>query len=63
MSKALRSLQITAKHQDGPFFTVFLPIKKLYPKISRQRSYRFRLIRVPRNTAASKIGNSVISLL
>ena len=30
MSKALRFLQITAQHQDCPFFTVFLTTKSLY---------------------------------
>ena len=34
MSKALRFLQITAEHQDCPFFTVFLTIKKLSQNIS-----------------------------
>ena len=34
MSKALRFLQITAKHQDCPFFTVFLTIKNFIPKYS-----------------------------
>ena len=34
MSKALRFLQITAKHQDCPFFTVFLPMKTLSQNIS-----------------------------
>ena len=33
MSKALRFLQITAKHQDFPFFTVFLAIKTLSQNI------------------------------
>ena len=52
MSKALRFLHIIAEHQDCPFFTVFLTIKTLSQNIS-----------ITRNTAASKIGNSVISLL
>ena len=39
MSKALCFLQITAKHQDCPFFTVFLTIKTL----SQNISYIFRL--------------------
>ena len=34
MSKALRFLQTTAKHQDWPFFTVFLTIKTLSQNIS-----------------------------
>ena len=83
-SKALRFLQITAEHQDCPFFTVFLTIKTLYQNISitlvqislklyehRGRYWREKLswtileeqFPVPRNTAASKISNSVISLL
>ena len=84
MSKALRFLQITAEHQDCPFFTVFLTIKTLSQNISitllqislklhgyRGRYWRKKLLQmileeqfpVPRNTAASKIGNGVISLL
>ena len=83
MSKALCFLQITAKHQDCPFVTVFLTIKTSSHNISITL-YRFRLnftnieaaleekapvnyfkeqFPVPRYTAASKIGNSVISLL
>ena len=42
-SKVLRFLQITAEHQDCPFFTVFLTIKTLSQNISIQHSYRFRL--------------------
>ena len=34
MSKALRFLQITAKHQDCPFLTVFLAIKTSSQKLS-----------------------------
>ena len=34
MSKALRFLQITAEHQDCPFFTVFLTTKSLSQNIS-----------------------------
>ena len=34
MSKALHFLQITAKHQDYPFFTVFLTTKSLSQNIS-----------------------------
>ena len=34
VSKALRFLQITAKHQDFPFFTVFLTIKTSSQNIS-----------------------------
>ena len=52
MSKARRFLHIIAEHQDCPFFTEFLTIKTLSQNIS-----------ITRNTAASKIGNSVISLL
>ena len=84
MSKALRLLQSTAKHQDCPFFTVFLTIKTSSQNISitllqislklhehRGRYWRKKLpwtileeqFLVPRYTAASKIGNSVISLL
>ena len=84
MSKALGFLQITAEHQDCPFFTVFLTTKSLSQNISitllqislklhehRGRYWRKKLLwtileeqfPVPRYTAASKIGNSVISLL
>ena len=84
MSKALRFLQITAEHQDCPFFTVFLTIKTSSQNISitllqislklhehRGGYWRKKLQQtileeqfpVPRNTAASEIGNSVISLL
>ena len=34
MLKALRFLQITAEHQNGPIFTVFLTIKTLSQNIS-----------------------------
>ena len=84
MSKALHFLQITAKQQYCPFFTVFLTIKTLSQNISitllqillklhehRGGYWRKKLpwtileeqFPVPRYTAASKIGNSVISLL
>ena len=84
MSKALRFLQITAEHQDCPFFTVFLTTKSLSQNISitllqislklhehRGCYWRKKLpwtileeqFPVPRNTAVSKIGNGVISLL
>ena len=84
MSKALRFLQITAKHQDCPFFTVLLIKKTSSQNISitllqislklqehRGGYWRKKLpwtileeqFPVPRYTAASKIGNSVISLL
>ena len=84
MSKALRFLQITAEHQDCPFFTVFLTTKSLSQNISitllqislklhehRGCYWRKKLpwmifeeqFPVPRYTAASEIGNSVISLL
>ena len=79
MSKALHFLQITAKQQYCPFFTVFLSqnISITLLQISlklhehRGRYWRKKLpwtileeqFPVPRYTAASKIGNSVISLL
>ena len=84
MSKALRFLQITAEHQDCPFFTVFLTTKSLSQNISitlLQISLKLHEHRVccwrkklpwvifeeqfplPRYTAASKVGNSVSSLL
>ena len=84
MSKALHFLQLTAEHQDYPFFTVFLSTKSLSQNISitllqislklhehRGGYWRKKLLwtileeqfPVPRYTAASKIGNSVISLL
>ena len=77
MSKALRFLQITAEHQDCPFFTVFLTIKTSSQNISitlLQISLKLleekapandfgEQFTVPRYTAASKLGNSVISLL
>ena len=34
MSKTLRFLQVTAEHQDCPFFTVFLTIKTLSQNIA-----------------------------
>ena len=84
MSKALHFLQITAKQQYCPFFTVFLTIKTLSQNISitllqislklhehRGGYWRKKLpwmileeqFPVLRYTAASKIGNNVISLL
>ena len=84
MSKVPHFLQITAEHQDYPFFTVFLTTKSLSQNISitllqislklhehRGCYWRKKLpwmifeeqFPVPRYTAASKIGNSVISLL
>ena len=84
MSKALLFLQITAEHQDCPFFTVFLTTKSLSQNISitllqislKLHEHRGCYLRkklpwmifeeqfpVPRYTDASKIGNSVISLL
>ena len=84
MSKAHRFLQITAKHQHFPFFTVFPMIKTLSQNISitllqislklpehRGCYWRKKLpcmifeeqFPVPTYTAASKVGNSVISLL
>ena len=85
-SKALRFLQITAKHQDCPFFIAFLtkktssknisitllPISLKLPKHrGLGRCWRKKLpwtilkeqFPVPKNTAAGKIVNSVISLL
>ena len=82
--KSSSCLQITAKQQYCPFFTVFLAIKPSSQNISitllqislklhdhRGRYWRKKLpwtileeqLPVPRYTAASKIGNSVISLL
>ena len=84
VSKALHFLQITAKQQYCPFFTVFQTIKTSSQNISimllqislklhehRGGYWRKKLpwtileeqFPVPRNTAASKIGNGVISLL
>ena len=78
MSKVLRFLQITAKHQDFPFFTVFLTIKTLSQNIPitlLQSVLTSRTSRplseekaptndfIVRNNAASIIGNGVISLL
>ena len=68
MSKALRFLQITARHQDFPFFTVFLIIKTSFQNIStvlEKKSSCERFCKVPRaeNHCWSKIGNGVISLL
>ena len=84
MSKAPHCLQITAKQQYCPFFTVFLTIKTSYQNISitllqislklhehRGCYWRKKLpwmifeaqFPVPTYTDASKIGNSVISLL
>ena len=84
MSKALHFLQITAKQQYCPFFSMFLTIKTSSKNISitlLQISLKLHEYRgcywgkkllwmifeeqfpVLRYTAASKIGNSVISLL
>ena len=78
MSKALRFLQIAAKHQDFPFFTVFLTIKTLSQNIPITLSQSVLTSRtsrpllkekapkndfIVRNNAASIIGNGVISLL
>ena len=84
MSKPLHFLQITAKQQYCPFFTMFLVLKTSSQNISimllqislklhehRGGYWRKKLLwtileeqfPVPRYTAASKIGNSVISLL
>ena len=84
VSKALHFLQITAKQQYCPFFTVFLTIKtssqnisitllqislKLHEHLGRywRKKLPWTILEeqfvVPRYTAASKMGNSVISLL
>ena len=83
MSKALCFLQITAKLQDCPFFTVsnhknFIPIYLVdaLPDFALTSRTSRRLLEekapvndleeqlpVPRYTAASTIGSSVISLL
>ena len=86
MSKALHFLQIKAKQQYCPFFTLFLTIKtssqnisitllpislKLHKHRGLGRCWRKKFpwtilkeqFPVPKNTAAGKIGNSVISLL
>ena len=84
MSKALHFLQITAKQQYCPFFTVSLTIKTSSQNILitllqislKLHEHRGRYLKkklpwtileeqflVLRYTAASKIGNSVISLL
>ena len=79
MSKALRFLQITAKHQDFPFFYCISNYKHLIPKypykaltdsvLTSRTSRRLLEEKVPkndftvRNNAASIIGNGVISLL
>ena len=79
MSKALRFLQITAKHQDFPFFSCISNYKNLIPKypykaltdsvLTSRTSRRLLEEKAPkndsivRNNAASIIGNSVISLL
>ena len=69
MSKALHFLQITDKHQDFPFFTVFLTMKTLSQNISATLLQRKMLPwtileQFPvRNVAASIIGNGVILLL
>ena len=84
MSKVLRFLQKMAKHQDCPFFTVFLTIKTSSRNISIMLSQILLTLHehwggywrkkrlwtileeqflVPRNTAASKIGNGIILLL
>ena len=73
--KAFRFLQITVKHQDCPFFAVFLSIKtssqnisitllQILLKLLKHRcSYCRKKPLVPRNTAASKTSNGVISWL
>ena len=79
MSKALRFLQITAKHQDFPFFNVFSDDKNFIPKyfdnaltdsvLPSRISRRLLEEKAPendftvRNNAASVIGNGVSSLL
>ena len=78
MSKALRFLQITAKHQDFPFFYCISNYKNFIPKypdnaltdsVLTSRTSRRLLegsqerFHIVRNNAASIIGNGVISLL
>ena len=79
MSKALRFLQIAAKQQDFPCFTVFLAIKTLSQTtpdnaltdsvLTSQTPRRLLEEKAPkndfivRNNATSIIGNGVISLL
>ena len=73
MSKVHRFLQITAKHQDFLFFTVF-PTIKIYPKyldnaltdsvLTSRTSRRLLEEKAPViDIAASIIGNGFISLL
>ena len=79
MSKGLRFLQITAKHQDFPFFYCISNYKNFISKYSdnaltasvlTSRTSRRPLEEkapkndfIVRNNAASIIGNGVISLL
>ena len=79
LSKTLQFLQITAEYQDYPFFYRISNDKTLFQNISttlwqilhQGRYWRKKLpwtilegqFPVTRNTAASKIGNNVISLL
>ena len=79
MSKALRFLQITAKHQDFPFFYCISNYKNFIPKypdhaltdsVLTSRTSRWLLEEkapkndfIVRNNAASIIGNGVLSLL
>ena len=43
MSKALRFLEITAEHQDCPFFYSILNHKNFIPKYLGNAPYKFRL--------------------
>ena len=74
MSKALRFLQITAKHQDFPLFYRISNDKNFIPKyldnaltdsvLTSRTSRRLLEEKAPVNDfVASKIGNGVISLL
>ena len=67
MSKALLFLQITAKHQDFPLFTVFVTIKTSSQNISitlLHITWTILKEQLPvRNIAASIMGNGVISFL
>ena len=54
MSKTLRFLQITAKHQDFPFFTVFLTIKTIPKYHDNALTVRFNFT----NIEATIGGNS-----
>ena len=63
MSKVLRFLHITAEHQDCLLFTIFLTIKTCSYRKNLPWTILEEQFPVTRNTATSKIGNGVISLL